>query len=110
MVAQHAVDPFHHVDAVLVRQRHVRGVDNILQLLELPGRLLDDAGISRGDGGQFRGREVVIDHHALIAVDVDVGDLPDEQHALLDLAGRADQVVDRLPCRVGRHPCGCFPL
>ena len=94
MTPQDAVDALHYVDTVLVRQGHVRRVHDVLQLLQFPGRLLDDAGVACGDGRELRGREVLVADHAAITVDVDVRDFAHEQDALLHLAGRADEVAD----------------
>ena len=94
MAPQNAVDALHHVDPVLVRQGHIRRVHDVLQLLQFPGRFLDDAGVACGDGRELRGREVLVADHAAITVDVDVRDFAHEQDALLHLAGRADEVAD----------------
>jgi len=75
---QDAVDALHYVDTVLVRQGHVRRVHDVLQLLQFPGRLLDDAGVACGDGRELRGREVLVaDHAALFEfIDQELGSLP----------------------------------
>ena len=94
MAPQNAVDALHHVDTILVRQGHVRRVHDVLQLLQFPGRLLDDAGVACGDGRQLRGREVLVGNHTFITIDIDVRDFADQKDALLHLAGRADEVAD----------------
>ena len=94
MTPQDAVDALHYVDTVLVRQGHVRRVHDVLQLLQFPGRLLDDAGVACGDGRELRGREVLVADHAAIPVYIDVRDFADQEDALLHLAGRADEVAD----------------
>ena len=94
MAPQNAVDALHYVDTILVRQGHVRRVHDVLQLLQFPGRLLDDAGVAYGDGRELRGREILVADHAAITVDVDVRDFAHEQDALLHLTGRADEVAD----------------
>lgn len=94
MAHERAIDALHHVDTILVRETHIRGVDDLAEVLQLSGRFLDDAFVPYGDGRQLLDREVRVGDEAAVAVDVDVRDLAHEQHTALNLAGVAHEFVD----------------
>ena len=89
------VAAFHHVHAFLVRHRECGDVHHVLQFLQHVIAFFKQLGISERDGSEFLHGEVLVTHHLLETVHIDVRDVAHHQDGLLHLSGVFYKIVHR---------------
>ena len=87
VTAHFVITVVHHIHTVLVGHGERAHVDDLFEVLQHAVALLQQAGVTEGDGVQLAGREVVVVHHLFEVRHIDVGHIAYHQDDVTHLAG-----------------------